>query len=116
MRRVGTKCVLAWTAGLLLCLPSAAEAHFLTLARARGSLLEFAYGVAYSYPISRAPRVRCARSNPHAAYCDWSFVRENAQTEVPVAYCSGRYRVFLRTGSSQTDREVVRRLSCRALS
>lgn len=118
---VGIKWLLVLAVGVALSVPSAAEAHFLSLARARAGLLEFAYGVAYSYPISRPPIVRCVRRNAHSADCDWSFVRTDALTVSaspavsPAALCVGRYRVFFAATTNEVRRAVVRRLTCRGL-
>lgn len=118
-----TRWVLALAAGLVLSLPSAAEAHFLSVTRARAEFLEFAYGVAYSYPISKAPLVRCVRASgdPHSAVCDWQFVSQDALTVSATltasarALCAGRYRLYITGASTDVRREVVRRLACRPL-
>jgi hypothetical protein len=78
--------------------------------------MEFAYGVAYSYPISLPPVLRCRRAsgNVHSVICDWRFAREAIVVDsTPVALCSGRYRLHISAGSQAVSRTVVRRLTCR---
>lgn len=113
-RRVVVNWSLGLVTALALSLPATVEAHVLSVTRARASFLEYAYGVAYSYRISTAPRVRCARSGqrPHRVYCDWSFVQEQVGTNAPVGVCAGRYRLFIVNGSYKVRRAVVRRLTC----
>ena len=117
-RLVGAGWILGLAGALAISSPPSASAHVLTATRARADFLEFAYGVAYSYSISRPPVVRCGRAggNVHSVICDWRFVREATVVDpTPVASCSGRYRLEIRTGSRAIQRSVVRRLTCRPL-
>ena len=103
-----------FAAALMLALPSAADAHTLTLVRARQSMLEFAFGIAFAYDTTQGPVVRCIRSGGslHSAQCDWEFWRQEAPLLPAVSHCSGSYRVYLLGLSSEPHRTVVRRLSC----
>jgi hypothetical protein len=104
------------SAVVMLALPSAADAHTLTLARARQNLLEFAYGIAFSYDTSQNPVVRCSRSNGslHSVDCDWEFWRQDAPMLPAMSHCTGRYRVYLVGASGEPHRAVLRPLSCMA--
>ena len=123
-RRWVASWMVALAAVLALALPSTAEAHTLTPAQARHSMLGFARGVAYSYDTSQDPFVRCTRSggSAHTVYCDWGFVRRDAPLRPEMSRCTGRYRVYLvgatqprgayRGAASRPQRAVARRLSC----
>jgi hypothetical protein len=111
---------------LALALPSAADAHTLTLAQARSSMLDFAFAIAFSHDTAQNPFVRCTRAggSAHSVYCDWGFWRQDAAPLPARSRCTGRYRVYLAGANPQggayevlapakPQRAVARRLSCR---
>ena len=107
-----------WTLGLaaaavLSALPSAAEAHTLTIGRAKLGTLYWVRGIAYSFDVSADPIVTCVRyrGDPHNVYCNWRFQRADpglGTTDV----CRGRVRVYVLSPSLRLHRSVVRPRRC----
>ena len=101
-------------ATVVVCtLAPSAQAHTLSLSRARTDTLFYVRGIGYAFDVSADPTVTCVRSDgsPHAVSCSWRFRRLDPSSGT-ASICRGTVRVYLFGGSLRLHRTIVRPRRC----